>query len=181
MIEIVDKKSTSRVLTETLVFEASALSSSEPIPSTMSTEPVTTGDIRGDINTTATLNIGSEVTSAIQGSSDHDWFAITIGVNEIVRFTYDRESVVGVGLGLFDAAGNAVEVEFGQNSDTREIVANNLDAGQYFLGVAGSFCFLQTSSGDYTIEASLISDDYCLLYTSPSPRDRTRSRMPSSA
>ena len=24
-------------------------------------------------------------------------------------------------------------------------------------------------------------DDYCLLYTSPSPRDRTRSRMPSSA
>ena len=25
------------------------------------------------------------------------------------------------------------------------------------------------------------SDDTCLLYTSPSPRDRTRSRMPSSA
>ena len=24
-------------------------------------------------------------------------------------------------------------------------------------------------------------DGYCLLYTSPSPRDRTRSRMPSSA
>ena len=24
-------------------------------------------------------------------------------------------------------------------------------------------------------------DDICLLYTSPSPRDRTRSRMPSSA
>ena len=24
-------------------------------------------------------------------------------------------------------------------------------------------------------------DDHCLLYTSPSPRDRTRSRMPSSA
>ena len=29
----------------------------------------------------------------------------------------------------------------------------------------------------------LLNDDYtpCLLYTSPSPRDRTRSRMPSSA
>ena len=26
-----------------------------------------------------------------------------------------------------------------------------------------------------------LSDDTCLLYTSPSPRDRTRSRMPSSA
>ena len=121
---------------------------------------VDTGDIiRGDINTTATLNIGSEVTGAIEYSTDDDWFAITIGVNEIVRFTSDRGGV-GLGLGLFDAAGNAVEVEFGQNFVTREIVANNLDAGQYFLGVAGSFCFLQTSSGDYTIEASLISDDY---------------------
>ena len=29
--------------------------------------------------------------------------------------------------------------------------------------------------------ALTIQDDNCLLYTSPSPRDRTRSRMPSSA
>ena len=26
-----------------------------------------------------------------------------------------------------------------------------------------------------------VTEEYCLLYTSPSPRDRTRSRMPSSA
>ena len=33
------------------------------------------------------------------------------------------------------------------------------------------------------IQDLLMSEDktYCLLYTSPSPRDRTRSRMPSSA
>ena len=31
----------------------------------------------------------------------------------------------------------------------------------------------------YTFVSKMISD--CLLYTSPSPRDRTRSRMPSSA
>ena len=29
--------------------------------------------------------------------------------------------------------------------------------------------------------AAALRDDTCLLYTSPSPRDRTRSRMPSSA
>ena len=37
---------------------------------------------------------------------------------------------------------------------------------------------------DFTTKNSflpLIEDDTCLLYTSPSPRDRTRSRMPSSA
>ena len=31
------------------------------------------------------------------------------------------------------------------------------------------------------IEVAEISKNFCLLYTSPSPRDRTRSRMPSSA
>ena len=30
-------------------------------------------------------------------------------------------------------------------------------------------------------DLTLLGDYYCLLYTSPSPRDRTRSRMPSSA
>ena len=41
---------------------------------------------------------------------------------------------------------------------------------------------------DWTLEAEeyldredYVDDDGCLLYTSPSPRDRTRSRMPSSA
>ena len=32
-----------------------------------------------------------------------------------------------------------------------------------------------------TCHSNLGSDSTCLLYTSPSPRDRTRSRMPSSA
>ena len=31
------------------------------------------------------------------------------------------------------------------------------------------------------LKKSLKKENYCLLYTSPSPRDRTRSRMPSSA
>ena len=41
------------------------------------------------------------------------------------------------------------------------------------------------SRGNPTIEVEVfsnkISASACLLYTSPSPRDRTRSRMPSSA
>ena len=39
-------------------------------------------------------------------------------------------------------------------------------------------------SGETSIDlsqASIQIDMFCLLYTSPSPRDRTRSRMPSSA
>ena len=38
-----------------------------------------------------------------------------------------------------------------------------------------------SGSGKTTLLNVLSSIDTCLLYTSPSPRDRTRSRMPSSA
>ena len=44
------------------------------------------------------------------------------------------------------------------------------------LGDVGGWFMCREVFGDAVIEWS-----YCLLYTSPSPRDRTRSRMPSSA
>ena len=44
------------------------------------------------------------------------------------------------------------------------------------LMVASSTAF--TESLPYSFKAQI---EHCLLYTSPSPRDRTRSRMPSSA
>ena len=40
---------------------------------------------------------------------------------------------------------------------------------------------LQKSHPDLKVIMLSMFDDPCLLYTSPSPRDRTRSRMPSSA
>ena len=36
-------------------------------------------------------------------------------------------------------------------------------------------------SNDYSVQVDKGEAKHCLLYTSPSPRDRTRSRMPSSA
>ena len=38
-----------------------------------------------------------------------------------------------------------------------------------------------TNVDSSTTTVNSVVDLYCLLYTSPSPRDRTRSRMPSSA
>ena len=40
---------------------------------------------------------------------------------------------------------------------------------------------IRVAAGTYQLEYSYIGYNTCLLYTSPSPRDRTRSRMPSSA
>ena len=39
----------------------------------------------------------------------------------------------------------------------------------------------RVGTGDTVTDEHFISKKVCLLYTSPSPRDRTRSRMPSSA
>src|SRR5665811_1040123 len=40
---------------------------------------------------------------------------------------------------------------------------------------------LRIKSGDRVEIQTMLTNSPCLLYTSPSPRDRTRSRMPSSA
>ena len=40
---------------------------------------------------------------------------------------------------------------------------------------------LDTFTNETQRGVNAIGQEFCLLYTSPSPRDRTRSRMPSSA
>ena len=56
---------------------------------------------------------------------------------------------------------------------------------KYFVNLAGLYNELERPV-DYTAllktaYTKQLLDKNCLLYTSPSPRDRTRSRMPSSA
>eukprot|EP00828_Plagiopyla_frontata_P048827 TRINITY_DN9512_c0_g2_i1.p2 TRINITY_DN9512_c0_g2~~TRINITY_DN9512_c0_g2_i1.p2 ORF type:complete len:149 (+),score=15.74 TRINITY_DN9512_c0_g2_i1:224-670(+) len=48
---------------------------------------------------------------------------------------------------------------------------------------AGETFYAKTKSSNFSIDNSetISKEDYCLLYTSPSPRDRQKSRMPSSA
>ena len=59
------------------------------------------------------------------------------------------------------------------------------ELGSFFTGSGGSYNYIESSFGKFTgfLTSILIvlASFTCLLYTSPSPRDRTRSRMPSSA
>ena len=49
------------------------------------------------------------------------------------------------------------------------------------IGDAGAKALAKSLKTNKTLKTLDLRDNNCLLYTSPSPRDRTRSRMPSSA
>ena len=72
---------------------------------------------------------------------------------------------------------------YGRNATGGAILINTKKPTQECSG----YVAVGAGNGDeYSVEGSYsgglsASGDLCLLYTSPSPRDRTRSRMPSSA
>ena len=70
------------------------------------------------------------------------------------------------------------------DQSTRETIVNLLNAGEvvcpWSRATSNNAEWLETLSGDSGKPAQWETLP-CLLYTSPSPRDRTRSRMPSSA
>ena len=70
------------------------------------------------------------------------------------------------------------ELEFRATHDS---LTGLLNRDQLHMHVQSLIDEKKTSTGQSTREVALLLLDLCLLYTSPSPRDRTRSRMPSSA
>ena len=59
-------------------------------------------------------------------------------------------------------------------------------AGTVTCGVSGEYSDLNNSPSNFSLDWDKypdldLSPYFCLLYTSPSPRDRQKSRMPSSA
>ena len=101
-------------------------------------------------------------------------------------FPATRTAVAGCGR-IYHCAAKLSTIE-GDARHQREIYECNVIGTQHLLRAAreahvervvvtGSF-----SAVGYDLDApSAPSNETCLLYTSPSPRDRTRSRMPSSA
>ena len=99
---------------------------------------------------------------------------------EEIKFSLDTfYALMSGALVMWMAAGfTMLEAGLVQKKDVAEIVTKNL--GLYSIAcIMYLLCgfVLMYPSGSW-FDGSFLS---CLLYTSPSPRDRTRSRMPSSA
>eukprot|EP00656_Telonema_subtile_P045087 TRINITY_DN51357_c0_g1_i1.p1 TRINITY_DN51357_c0_g1~~TRINITY_DN51357_c0_g1_i1.p1 ORF type:complete len:1060 (+),score=154.17 TRINITY_DN51357_c0_g1_i1:117-3296(+) len=85
----------------------------------------------------------------------------------------------------FQTDGSARNLDFACSSGylAIELAADSVQRNECQIGIVGSAFVLQNPSHTQTLlSAGILSPTgTCLLYTSPSPRDRTRSRMPSSA
>ena len=95
-----------------------------------------------------------------------------VAASAIIKFTYKGRMQAEV------KAAQATETAEAE-SLKRQVVEARMAAMQ--AQVEPHFLFNTLASIDHLIETDPARASVCLLYTSPSPRDRTRSRMPSSA
>mgnify|MGYP003311242951 CR=1 FL=1 len=92
-------------------------------------------------------------------------------------------SVVISGTGLFTPKESITNEELVESFNQYVSIFNDsnkelIDSGDIEALVPSSSEFIKKASG---IEQRYVQNKSCLLYTSPSPRDATLSRMPSSA
>ena len=96
---------------------------------------------------------------------------------------YDRFLGRNVDEEKLNPAQTFIGLEEGLTIDTREVKDNYRSAYEELEVVNRAVNMIVDDSADIKFDVGLKVNGIapCLLYTSPSPRDRTRSRMPSSA
>ena len=87
-----------------------------------------------------------------------------------------------------DLAGKTVVAESGSAGETTIEEDEGLQQADFVAKSVQTDCLMEVAAGtadaavlDLTLASAMIGEGTCLLYTSPSPRDRSVSRMPSSA
>ena len=96
-----------------------------------------------------------------------------IGSSNIDQIAY-TQNIPADGETLF---GDSFQMGFGGKGANQAVMAGLLGADVYMITCLGDDVYKEMTINNY--EANNVNT--CLLYTSPSPRDKRQSRMPSSA
>ena len=120
-----------------------------------------------DTGTTAAVQVGGSVSSALESSADEDWFAVSLEAGVAYRFEVRGNtrgdyggSLYNPALTVYDAQGEAlytasawdVDGKLGRNA---ELVFKAYASGDYFIGVAGG-----GRVGSYTLYVNRLTDEY---------------------
>ena len=129
------------------------------------------GGMQGERRVVTMLFCDMKGSTALAGQLDpEDWHAIMNGAFEhLIRPVYRYEGTVARLMG--DAILAFFGAPIGHEDDPQRAILAGLDM------VAGIQSYREQVRQQWGFDLN----GRCLLYTSPSPRDRTRSRMPSSA
>ena len=112
--------------------------------------------------------------SRLKFTEDHEW----------LRLEDDGTVTIGITDYAQDQLGDIVYIELPNKGDILStgseaaVIESVKAAGEIKAAIGGEVLAVNAALED---KPEAVNIDPCLLYTSPSPRDRTRSRMPSSA
>ena len=115
------------------------------------------------------LNVGS-----IQGNSPN--FRVTLEDGSVLQVNSDFDLVNQQGFPIPNGTTAGRNASAKDGSLRFNTVSGQLEVYYTIEEGTGQWCTVGTNTSGYIAPGAT-----CLLYTSPSPRDRTRSRMPSSA
>ena len=110
---------------------------------------------------------------------------IVINVSDVARSAEWYRKILGMEVKVFDPGlGKTPRTSLVFGNQKINVRPRGADKVEWFTAdheTAGSddLCFLTSSTPDEVV--AHLKANGCLLYTSPSPRDRQKSRMPSSA
>ena len=136
------------------------------------------------VNFTASqdFNGSEEFTATVTDGEFTSSQTFTVTVNAI----NDAPTLASVDSVSFDEDGSGTTMLSGSDVDGDDLTYSISGGNDITASLSGSdisFSASENYNGSESFTVSVTDGEYidCLLYTSPSPRDRTRSRMPSSA
>ena len=144
-------------------------------------------------------NVGSDEVKTVKASSARseniNYDTMAVFANATVYFEFDKSSLTSKSIQTLKSAVNAlnenssINITLSGHADERGTREYNLALGQRRAEAVSDYFVLNgISKNRITVKSfgeekpvAFGQDETCLLYTSPSPRDKRQSRMPSSA